>query len=187
MNFGSLTVALCGLCFWFPALPQEKPPGLRLEKEIALEGETSFDYVSVDSQAKRLYVGHSPKIDVIDLVKGKKIGEVDGVAGAHGAIAVHELKKGFATSGQKNRLIVFDLETFKVSREIETGQNPDALLYVPATKEVWTFNGRSKNVTCVDGSSLEVQATIALEGKPEAAVVHSEKGLVNAEYALMRS
>jgi DNA-binding beta-propeller fold protein YncE len=178
MNLGSLAVALCALAFRFPAAPQEKPSGLRLEKEIALEGTTSFDYVSVDPEARRLYVGHSPKIDVVDLAKGEKIGEVDGVPGAHGAVAVRELKKGFATSGQKNRLVAFDLDTFKVIGEVETGQNPDALLYVPSAKEVWTFNGKSKSVTCVDGSSLEVKATIVLEGKPEAAVVHPEKGLV---------
>jgi DNA-binding beta-propeller fold protein YncE len=160
------------------SLLQEKPSGLVKQKEITLEGGTSFDYVTVDSAAERLYVGHNPKIDVIDLRKGSKIGEVSGVEGAHGAIAVAELKRGFATAGAKARLIVFDLETFKVEKEIETGQGPDALMYVASTKEVWTFNGKGKSVTCVDASSLEVKATIPLEGKPEASVDHPEKGLV---------
>ena len=75
-----------------------------------------------------------------------------------------DLKKGFATSGQKNKLIVFDLESFKVLKEVETGQNPDALIYLPSIQEIAT--------------SLEVKATIALDGKPEAAVDHAEKGLV---------
>jgi DNA-binding beta-propeller fold protein YncE len=157
---------------------QDKPSGLQKEKEITLEGGTSFDLVSVDAGGQRLYLGHSPKIDVIDLKKGEKIGDVAGVEGAHAAVAVPELHRGFATSGPKNRLIVFDLETFKVIREIETGQNPDGLLYVPSAKEVWSFNARGKNVTCVDASTLEVKATIALEGQPEAAVDHPEKGLV---------
>jgi DNA-binding beta-propeller fold protein YncE len=156
----------------------QEPPKYHLEKEIPLEGGTSFDYVSVDSESGRLFVGHSPKIDVVDLAKGKKVGEVDGVQGAHGAIAVHEVKRGFATAGQKGRLIVFDLETLKVEKEVETGQNPDGVLYLPSLKEVWTFNGRSKSITCVNAASLEVTATIALEGKPEAAVDHAEKGLV---------
>jgi len=159
---------------------QDKPSSLTKEKEIVLEGTTSFDYVTVDSDAGRLYVGHAPKIDVIDLKKGAKIGEVDGVEGAHGAISVAEFNRGFATAGRKNRLVVFDLNTFKVSKEIETGENPDALLYVATTKEVWTFNGRGKSVTCVDASSLEVKATIKLDGKPEAAVEDAAKGIVYA-------
>jgi len=178
MNTGVFGIAVCALSFWFPAALQDRGPVLHLEREIALEGGTSFDYVNVDSEGERLYIGHSPKIDVVDLKKGQKIGEVDGVPGAHGAISVHELKKGFATSGQKNKLIVFDLESLKVEQEIETGQNPDAVLYVASAKEIWTFNGRSRNITCVDGSSLKVKATIAVDGKPEAAVELAEKGLV---------
>ncbi|HXX94737.1 MAG TPA: hypothetical protein VEN81_13980 [Planctomycetota bacterium] len=157
---------------------QEKPSGLQKTKEISLDGGTSFDLMSVDSGAGRLYVAHSPKIDVIDLKKGEKVGEVTGVDGAHQAVAVSEVHRGFATAGQKNRLVVFDLETFKVTQEIETGQNPDGLLYVASVKEVWSFNGRGKNVTCVDVATLAVKATIALEGKPELAVEDPEKGMV---------
>jgi DNA-binding beta-propeller fold protein YncE len=175
-----------GLAFWVqgplvgrdtPAL-QEKAYSLVKEKEIVPPGGTSFDYVSVDPSGARIYLAHSPKIDVIDPAKGAKIGEVDGVEGAHGAIAVPEMKRGFATAGRKAKLIVFDLETFKVSKEVETGKNPDALLYVRSAREVWTFNGQSRDVTCVDASTLEVKATIRLEGKPEAAVEHEAKGLV---------
>ena len=169
------------LAVWVIALilfAQEKPASPAKEKEIVLEGTTSFDYVTVDSDAGRLYVGHAPKIDVIDLKKGAKVGEVAGVEGAHGAIPVSEFKRGFATAGRKNKLVVFDLDSFKVSKEIETGENPDALLYVATTKEVWTFNGRGKSVTCVDASTLEVKATIKLDGKPEAAVEDAAKGIV---------
>jgi DNA-binding beta-propeller fold protein YncE len=154
------------------------PSGLEKEREIPLEGGTSFDLVSVDSASQRLYVAHSPNIDVIDLAKGQKIGEVAGVEGAHQAVAVPELHRGFASSGPKNRLIVFNTESFKVEKEIETGQNPDGMLYVPGAKEVWCFNGRGKNVTCVDAATLSVKATIALDGKPELAVDNPAKGVV---------
>ena len=174
-----LTISLLGVLLaaaW--GIAQDIPSGLVKKSEITLEGGPSFDYISVDSTGGRLYVAHSPKIDVVDLKKGTKIGEVSGVDGAHGAIAVHEVKRGFATSGARARLLAFDLETFKVQKEIETGQGPDALIYLPSTGEVWTFNGRGKSVTCVDAATLEVKATIALDGKPEAAVDHAEKGLL---------
>ena len=161
-----------------PVLSQEKPRALHKEAEIVLEGGTSFDLLGLDSESQRLYVSHSPKIDVVDLKKGAKVGEVAGVDGAHQAVVVPDAHRGFASAGQKNKLVVFDLETLKSVKEVETGANPDGLLYVPALKEVWCFNGRGKNVTCVDVATLEVKATIALDGKPEAAVDHAEKGLV---------
>src|SRR5204862_6907044 len=42
----------------------------------------------------------------------------------------------------------------------------------------WCFNGRGRNATCVDVATLEVKATIALEGKPELSVEDPQKGLV---------
>lgn len=152
--------------------------GMSKDKEIPLEGGTSFDLVSFDPGSQRLFVAHAPKFDVIDTKAGAKVGEVSGAEGAHMAIAVPDTRLGFGSAGAKNRLLVFDLDTFKVTKEIETGANPDALLYVASQKEVWCFNGRGRNATCVDVATLEVKATIALEGKPELSVEDPEKGLV---------
>ena len=153
------------------------------EKEIPLAGGASFDYLTADSAGRRLYVAHSPNIDVFDLDKGEKLGSVEGVDGAHGAIVVADVKRGFATSGKKNALVVFDPVTFKVVKEVKTDTGPDALLYVSTTKEVWTMNHRAKTITCVDASSLEVKATIDVGGTLEFPAEYPEKGLVfvNAE------
>jgi DNA-binding beta-propeller fold protein YncE len=176
-------VALAG-----PALAQEKPGQLVKEKEIPLEGAGGFDYVTVDSAAQRLYVAHGAKIDVLDIAKGERVGQVDGVDGSHGTAIVTipanaekktaETKLGFSTAGRKNKVIVFDTATLKAVKEIETGQGCDGILYVTAANEVWSFNGRDKNITCIDPVALTVKATIPLEGRPEAAVEDAAKNLV---------
>lgn len=51
-----------------------------------------------------------------------------------------------------------------------SGHNPDAILYEPMFKHVFTFNGRSKNVTVLDASSLAEVATFPVPDKPEFAV-----------------
>jgi DNA-binding beta-propeller fold protein YncE len=153
------------------------------EKEVVLPGGGSFDYLTADSAARRLYVAHTPKIDVIDLDKGEILGSVEGVDGAHGALVVADVKRGFATSGKKTALIVFDPVTFKVVKEIPTGEGPDALIYVTAVKEVWSINHKAGTITCVDANSLEVKATIEVGGKLEFAAELPAKGMVfvNAE------
>src|SRR5271170_748574 len=78
------------------------------EKDISLPGVSKFDYLAVEG--KRLYVAHPPKIDVVDLEKGEKVGEVGGVDGAHGVVLRPDVKRGFATAGTKGKLIVFDLD-----------------------------------------------------------------------------
>src|SRR5436190_22433074 len=105
-------------CFAGVALGGDKP-AFKKTKEIPLPGGSFFDYLTVHE--KKLYVAHSPKIEVIDLEKGEKVGEVPGVDGAHGVAIVTEAGRGFATAGTKNKLVVFDLETLKVTKEIATG------------------------------------------------------------------
>ena len=161
-----------------PGFAEDKPSSPVKQNEVLLEGGPFVDLMAVDSDRGRLYVAHSPMVDVVDLTKGERVGQVEGVNRAHGIAIVAATKRGFATSGMKNKLLVFDLDTLKVTKEVDTGENPDAVLYVSATNEVWSFNGKSTNVTCVDASTLEVKATIPLEGKPELAVEDAGKGLV---------
>jgi len=154
------------------------PLTFRKAKEIPLPGATGFDLLSIEPASRRLLVAHGTKIEVIDVDKGEKIGAVEGLDGAHMAVLVPELKRGFATEGKKKMLAVFDAETFRVTKEVDTGEGPDALLYVTTTKEVWVMNHKAGTITCVDATSLEVKATIDVGGKLELAAEYVAKGLV---------
>lgn len=81
-----------------------------------------------------------------------------------------DLGIGFTSNGQENRVSVFDLETLKVTSKIETGRNPDAILYHAFTHSVYVFNGQSHSATVIDAAARQVVATIPLAGKPEFAV-----------------
>src|SRR5208283_5781490 len=70
----------------------------------------------------------------------------------------------------------------KVLGHVKTGENPDAILYDPASQRVFTFNGRSKDATVLEAASGEVAGTIALGGKPELAEADGKgKVYVNIE------
>lgn len=151
-------------------------PTFEKVKEIALPGGSFFDYLTVHE--KRLFVAHSPHVDVIDLEKGAKVGAVDGVDGAHGIAIVPASKRGFATAGVKNKVVVFDLESLAVTKEVATGKKPDACLLVTTVNEVWTMNHGDGTVSCVDPESLAVKKTIEVGGALEFAVESPAKGLV---------
>ncbi|HZV03087.1 MAG TPA: DUF5074 domain-containing protein, partial [Planctomycetota bacterium] len=158
----------------------EKPPARNAdftkEKEIALPGEGSWDYVT--AEGGRLYVAHLTAIDVIDLAKGEKVGEVKGIDGAHGTAIVPEQKRGFATSGKNNKLLAFDLDSLQVVKEIETGAGPDCCIYVGSQGEVWAMNHKGGTISCVDPKTFEVKKTIEVGGTLEFAREDAEKGLV---------
>jgi hypothetical protein len=65
----------------------------------------------------------------------------------------------------------------KTINKVKAGENPDAILYDPASKRVFAFNGRSHDASVIDAEKGAVVNTIKLDGKPEFAV-SDEKGEV---------
>jgi DNA-binding beta-propeller fold protein YncE len=151
----------------------------RLVKEIQVGAEGGWDYASVDSTAHRLYVSHGTKVVVIDIDKNEVVGEVNDTPGVHGFAFAPELGLGFSSNGRENKVSVVELITLRTLSKLDTGQNPDAIYYVPETKEVYTFNGRSNDATVLearDGGKLI--ATIPLPGKPEFATYDPATGRI---------
>jgi DNA-binding beta-propeller fold protein YncE len=147
-------------------------------KEIAVGGEGSWDYLSVDGVGRRLYVSHGTKVVVIDLEKDQVVGEIGDTPGVHGFAVAPELGRGFSSNGRENKASIVDLKMLKTLSKTETGQNPDAILYEPSRKEVYTFNGRGKSASVLEAESGKLVATIALAGKPEFAAADPQAGRI---------
>ncbi len=146
--------------------------------EIAAPGDGGWDYLSVDSAAHRLYVSHGTVAVVIDTEKDTVVGQVEDTPGIHGIAVVPKLGHGFTSNGRENKVSVFDLATLKTLSKIETGGNPDWIMYEPAQGEVYTFNGSSKSSTVINAESGKVVATIPLGGKPETAMLDPKLGRI---------
>ncbi|MDB6023872.1 MAG: beta-propeller repeat-containing protein [Verrucomicrobiales bacterium] len=157
---------------------QGAEPSYRLTKEIAVGGDGGWDYLSIDEAARRLYVSHATKIVVLDIDKNEVVGEIADTPGIHGIAIAHELGRGFSSNGKENKSSIVDLKSLKTLSKVDTGENPDAILYEPGAKEVYTFNGRGKSATVFDAKSGKVIATIPLSGKPEFATEDLNAGRI---------
>ncbi|MBV9009713.1 MAG: YncE family protein [Verrucomicrobia bacterium] len=147
-------------------------------KQIPVGGEGGWDYLAIDGQAQRLYVSHASKIIVVDLNNGSVAGAIADTPGVHGFAIAPELGRGFSSNGRENKVSVVDLKTLKTISKIETGENPDAIVYDSGRHEVYAFNGRSGSASVIDAKSAKVVATIPLDGKPEFAAADPESGRV---------
>ncbi len=147
-------------------------------KEIPVGGDGGWDYLSVDSAAQRLYVSHGTKVVVIDIAKDVIAGEITNTPGVHGLAVAPELGRGLVTCGRENKGALVDLKTLQTISKVDTGKNPDGMLYEPGQKEFYTFNGRGESATVIDAQSGKVTATIELGGKPEFAAADAKAGLV---------
>ena len=150
----------------------------KLLKEITVGGEGGWDYLAVDQYARRLYVSHTTKVVVIDIDKDTVAGEIADTPGVHGIAIAPKLGLGFTSNGRENKASVFDLKTLKTNSKVDTGDNPDAILFEPGQQEVYTFNGRGNSATVFEAMTGKVVATISLSGKPEYAVAYPAAGRV---------
>ena len=143
-------------------------PHFRITHQVALPGDEGWDYLLYDSQGHRLFVSHGSRVLVVDGDKLTVTGEIPDTAGVHGIALAPDLGRGYVSAGRAGIVVVFDLKTLARLKEIKvTGENPDAILYDPATHRVFTFNGRGRNATAIDARSDEVVGTVALDAKPE--------------------
>ncbi|HEV7485923.1 MAG TPA: YncE family protein [Thermoanaerobaculia bacterium] len=138
-----------------------------VSRHIAIGGTGGWDYVSIDSASRRAYVSHGDRVEVVDIDAGKVVGLIPDTLGVHGIAIDHDGGRGFISSGRVSMMSIFDLKTLNRINDVKTtGDNPDAILFDPHTKHVFTFNGRGKNASVFDTHG-KVIATIDLGGKPE--------------------
>lgn len=159
------------------------PVQYQLKQKFTLGGDGGWDYLTYDSSGNRLFISRATRVQVVDPEKGTVIAEIPNTTGVHGIALAQGLGKGFTSNGRENTVTVFDLKSLKETNKIKIdGENPDAILYDPASKRVLTFNGRSKNATVIDATNDKVVATIPLDGKPEFAAADGKGSVfVNIE------
>jgi len=157
-------------------------PGYHVATTYKLGGDGGWDYLTVDASARRLYISRGTHVMVVDADTGKNVGDIADTPGVHGIALAPELGRGFVSNGREGTVSIFDIKTLVTSSKVKVGQNPDAILYDPATKRVFTFNGRSQDSTAIDAASGKVLGTIKLDGKPEFAASDAKgKIFVNIE------
>ena len=143
-------------------------PGYHVVKSFKVGGEGGWDYLTTDPGARRLYISRGTHVVVLDLDSGKTVGDIPDTQGVHGIALAPDLGKGFTSNGREGTVTIFDLKTLApTGSKVKAGENPDAILYDPASKRVFTFNGRSHDSTAIDAETGKVLGTIPLDGKPE--------------------
>jgi DNA-binding beta-propeller fold protein YncE len=156
------------LCLAFTAAPLAAAgPGYHVTATYKLGGEGGWDYLTADSDARRIYMSRGTHVAVIDADSGKTVGEIGDTPGVHGIALAPSLGRGFTSNGREGTVSIFDIKTLATSNKVKVGENPDAILFDPATNRVFTFNGRSHDSTALDAASGKVLGTIKLDGKPE--------------------
>jgi len=145
-------------------------------------GSGNWDYLTLDPQARQLFIAHGPAVQVVDIGTGTVAGQVTGFRDAH-SIALDDTGEfGFVSDGPANQVKVFDRRSFKVVAVIPTGPSPRAVVFEPQTKLVFAVSAAAlplrpgdppaaanqpikSSITVIDAEKRAVIGNILLPGK----------------------
>src|SRR5260370_3916818 len=102
---------------------------------------------------------------------------MSGLKQCHGIALVEELGRGLISDGGAGKTVICDVARLKVTGEVKGEEDADSIIYDPASKRVFVFNGDGKSATVIDPANGTVVKSISLGGGPEFAVADG-KGMV---------
>ena len=156
-----IVVALLG-----PSPSRAEAPAFHLTKKIPIPGQaTYYDYLFVDEAARRLYVSFGGDVVILDIDSDKVAGRLTGLQKVHGIAS--GAGRLFVTDGTLDIVRAFDAKTLAPVGDVKAGANPDAILFDPASRQVFAFNNHGKSATVFDPATLKVNSTIDLGGAAE--------------------
>jgi outer membrane protein assembly factor BamB len=137
---------------------------------IHVGGKGGFDYVTLDSQNKRLYIPRSTHTQVLDITTGKVVADIEGQQGNHGVALNRQAGRGFISDGP-GFVVIFDLNTNAVLGKVQVDKGADGIINDRGSKRVFVACGSSGTVVPVpvdvDPASGKPDPAIELGGKPE--------------------
>jgi DNA-binding beta-propeller fold protein YncE len=157
------SIALLSLC----AAPALSAQAYTVTHTYPVGGDGGWDYVVPDAPNHRVFIGRSNRVMVVDMNDGHLIAEITGINGAHGTALASGTGHGFATSGDDSSVVMFDSKSYKVLGRIPAAEDADAIIYDPASRRIFTFNGDANSSTVIDPRKGTLITNIPLGGKPE--------------------
>ena len=113
----------------------------------------------------------------MDVDRGALAGTITGLKRQHGVALVPQLGRGFLSDGDAAQVVIFDLKTLRTIGRIKAEPDADGIIYDPASKRVFVFEGDSNKAQAIDPATGTVIETLPLGGAPEQAVADG-KGMI---------
>src|SRR4051812_7380263 len=147
-------------------LPATAATHYEVTRRFVLGGDGGWDALVYDPASKHLFISRGTHVIVVDPANGKQIGDIPDTPGVHDIALAPGAGKGFITAGKTNKAIVFDLPSLKATGSVDVGNKPDAAVYEPPPRRIFTFNGDSNDATAIDATSEKIAGTVPLGGNP---------------------
>ncbi|HUN83057.1 MAG TPA: hypothetical protein VMU48_01695 [Terracidiphilus sp.] len=122
------------LLWCLPLVAQRFPPPGALpgspffiRKTWQIGGVGTWDYLTVDPVAGRLYIAHGPVVQVVDIETGALVGTIGGFRQAHQVLLDDAGAYGYVSDGPAGQVKIFDRATLQIVAGVGTGPSPRSI------------------------------------------------------------
>lgn len=123
--------------------------------DIPLPGNPNrFDYQSVDTQAKILYLNHmnDSELVIFDIAGRKVIDHLKGFPRCTGVIALPPIHKVFVSTPGNHEVAILDMKDHAVLARLPAGRFPDGLAYSPDSNKVYVSDESGGKEIIIDAA-----------------------------------
>ncbi|MCX5757877.1 MAG: YncE family protein, partial [Candidatus Hydrogenedentes bacterium] len=134
-------------------------------------GEGGWDYLTVDSEHRLLYVPRTTHTMILDAATGKTIADIPGQQRNHGVAIVPDAGRGFISDGKDGAVVIFDLKTNAVLGKVTAADDADGIIYDPVSRKILVSCGDANVLVAIspdiDPKAGKADVAVPLGGKPE--------------------
>lgn len=128
-----------------------------------------YDYVSVDTQAQRVFVARENGVMAVDLAAHTVIPQLIAAPDVSAVLIIPGTPLMLTTNWGGDSVALFDRHSGAMRAVLPAGHHPDGAVFDTRSGLAFAMNGDG-SATAVDPQTAAVVAAIPLGGKPEAAV-----------------
>src|ERR1700712_5359411 len=121
---------LLGIGFLTNIIYAQTSTNFKVVKTFHIASSGGWDYLTV-GPANKLYVSHGTQVNILDKTTGDSLGVILNTTGVHGIAFDEANGKGFTSNGRLNNVTVFNYKTNEELSHVNTGENPDAIMFDP--------------------------------------------------------
>ncbi len=124
-----------------------------IRKTWFIGGTGSWDYLTMDAAARRLYIAHGQEVQVVDVDSGSVVARIPGFSEAHSIALDDTGDYGYVSDGPAADIKVFDRRTFQIQSTIPVYCSPRSIAFEPRSKLVFAICGANAAVSPPQASS----------------------------------
>jgi YVTN family beta-propeller protein len=148
--------------------PAAADPAYSVVGSIRGPDDGNYDYVSVDTKARTVFVARTKGVMTINLDTLAVTPVLNPGHGVAAVLVIPGTELMLSTNSRSTGATLFNRRTGKTVATFPTGEGPDGALFDKGL--VYVMNGDSQDITILDLARRKVMATVPAGGTPEAAV-----------------